>query len=102
MSTPWIKLTRVQGARIPTFTHPVTGEIITTLNSKMNVRWPNGDVGPVEVKMTNVTVLGTDESGPYIYIEVPFNGMTVIHNLDEVELLADELAKPVSKRRKAA
>lgn len=102
MSTPWIKLERVKGAKIPTFTHPVTGEIITALKGKVNVRWPNGDVGQVDVSVTNVTVLGTEESGPYLYIEVPFNGMTVFYNLDEVELLADELAKPVAKRRKAA
>jgi hypothetical protein len=102
MSTPWIKLTRVKGSKIPTFTHPVTGEIITALKSKMNVRWPNGDVGPADIVVAQVNVLGSDEKGTYIYIEVPFNGMTVIYNLDEVELLADELSKPVVKRGKAA
>ena len=68
----------------------------------MNVRWPNGDVGPVDIAVAQVSVLGSDEKGTYIYIEVPFNGMTVIYNLDEVELLADELSKPVVKRGKAA
>ena len=102
MSTPWVKLSRVKGPKIPTFTHPVSGDVITALRAKMNVRWPNGDVGPVEVKATEVTVLGTEEKGIYLYIEVPFNGMTVIYNLDEVELLADELSKPVAKRGKAA
>lgn len=102
MSTPWIKLARVKGSKIPTFTHPITGDAITALKSKMNVRWPNGDVGPVEIQVAQVTVLGTEERGTYLYIEVPFNGMNVIYNLDDVELLADELSKPAVKRGKAA
>lgn len=102
MNTPWIKVTRMPGHKIPTFKHPISGQVITSLKGTLNVRWPDGKIGPAEVKASQVTVLGTEESGIYVYLEVPFNGMTIIYNLDEVELLAEELTKPVAKRGKAA
>lgn len=100
----WIKLVKTNKVGIPTFGHPEGGQI--QLFGAFHVRWPDGSVTHIDVRNDRVyTTLrdGSIEHGTYTYFEVPFNGMTVIYNLNEVELRADEVEScRLAKRGKAA
>jgi len=105
MEPRWIKLVRTNKVGIPTFAHPEGGQV--QLHGKYSVRWPDGSVTQVEVSNKKVyTTLrdGSIEHGVYTYFEVPFNGMTVIYNLNEIDLSADEIeqSRLVKRSGKAA
>ena len=104
MEPRWIKLIKTNKVGIPAFAHPDGGQI--QLFGAFHVRWPDGSVTQADVRVTKVYTRLKDESlehGDYVYFEVPFNGMTVIYNLHEVELRADEVEQcRLVKRGKAA
>ena len=109
MEPRWIKLVRANKVGVPLYDHPDGGEV--RLSGKFNVRWPDGTVSAHELttkdvytKVKHSDTSWTDVCGPYSYFEVPFNGMTVIYNLNEVELRADEVeqCRVIKKRGKAA
>jgi len=100
----WIKMVRLKGG-IPTYAHPDNPEMPVKLFGSFHVRWPDGTVLACELKSKTVhTKLrdGTDVTGPYAFFEVPFNGMEVICNLNEIELRADEVAKSLSNTKHKA
>lgn len=98
----WIRLIKLPGG-IPSYAHPDDGQLPVRLKGSFNVKWPDGSVATAEVKTTKASTRkkdGSEETGLYTYFEVPFNGMTVIYNLHEVELRDDEVVRCLAAPKK--
>lgn len=108
MEEKWIRIQREKGKTIPSFASPVRdGVSITKLNGTFRVRIEDGsvvDMQAVEAFVHAKNDDGSSESGTYIYFEMPFNGMKIIYNLDEVDVLLEEITAATSspKRSKAS
>jgi len=99
----WIRLIGLNTIGIPTHAYPGDAQTLVRLKGSFNVRWPDGSTSPAEVKTTKVSTRkkdGSEETGLYTYFEVPFNGMTVIYNLHEVELRDDEVVRCMAAPKK--
>jgi hypothetical protein len=106
MEPIWIKLVKMNKQGIPRHAHPDSPGTPIRLLGSFHVRWPDGTVGVAELKTKMVHTRLRDQtevSGLYSFFEVPFNGMDIIYDLHEIELMADEVAKSLAAtKRKAA
>jgi hypothetical protein len=105
MSQNWIRLKRAMGKEIPTFyAFGSDKDLFKPSMTSYSVRWDDGTVGKCEMNSSHVFTmesLDKRKEGIYYYFEVPFNGMMVVYNLDDVELLEEEVvASPRSKTKK--
>lgn len=91
----WIKMVRIKGP-IPSHAHPDDASAAIRLKGSFHVRLTDGAVITAEARTSKVSTRLRDDSvetGLYTYFEVPFNGMSVIYNLHEVELRDDEVVR---------
>ena len=102
----WIRLVRHVGDHWPFYTHPDYPDHELDIQGAFRVRWSDGVVSIEEIRIKNVTTLsirGSEEmSGVFKYFERDYNGLDLIHELHEIELLEEEVARCVINLSQAA
>lgn len=99
----WIRLVRLPGP-IPRYALPDDDRPLK-FSGRYSIRWPDGTINDQPVRVVEATARnrdGTEETGTYAFFEVPYNGMTVIYDLHEVELQAGQVSKRRSEPKKLA
>lgn len=102
----WIQLVKNIGSHWPFFTHPDYPDRELTLDGAFRVRWPDGTVTITEVQAKDVNILDKDGKpgvgGTFLYFEREYNGLDLIHELHEVELIEEEVTRCVVDPSQAA
>jgi len=95
----WIRLVKHTGKHWPYFTHPDYPDSDLEVTGAFRVRWPDGIVEIREVSSMKTSTLsirgGESLSGVFQYFDREYNGMELIHELHEIELLEEEVARCV-------
>jgi hypothetical protein len=100
----WIKLINLNAGGVPCHAHPDESQLPLWLSGSFSVRWPNGSVSQSEIKTSMASIHGQDlPNNPttYTYFEAQLNGISLIYDLHEVELLSDEVVRFLKKPKLA-